>query len=77
MKRAPMVEKMKVRLKNNPNVNLVDFNIPRDNGLTTPKLRDILEEDVEDKYYLDNQVVERIAKEADFQEKLVSFKQEK
>jgi len=76
-KRAPMVDKMKARLANNPNVDLTDHNIPRSNGLPTPKLKDILETEVDEKYYLKNDTIERIIKESNFEEKLVSFKQEK
>jgi hypothetical protein len=52
VKRPPMVERLKARLKTNPNINLSDFNIPLSNGLPTPKLKDVLEENVDKKYYL-------------------------
>lgn len=74
IKRPPMVEKMKAKLKNNPNVNLVDFNIPLTNGMKTPKLKDILETSVDEKYYLRSDVVEKIVKESKFQERLVSIR---
>lgn len=77
MKRTPAVIKMKERLRSNPEVNLVDMQIPRSNGLPTPKLKDILEHDVDEKYYLRNETVEKILKESEFQERLVSFKKEK
>lgn len=55
-------------------INLGQFNIPLTNGLPTPKLKDILEGEVDEKYYLRNEVVEKIVKEANFQERLVSMK---
>lgn len=73
-KRAPMVERMRQRLDDNKNVNLKDFNIPTDNGLETPRLKDILETKVDEKYYLKNDVVEKIVSESKFQERLVSLK---
>ncbi len=57
-----------------PEIQLGQFNIPLTNELPTPKLKDILEEEVDEKYYLRNEVVERIVKEANFQERLVSMK---
>jgi hypothetical protein len=77
MKRAPMVERMRARLKANPNINLIDMNIPRTNGEPTPRLKDILETEVEERYYLRNDVVEKIVQESKFQERLVSMKMEK
>lgn len=76
-KRPPMVERMKARLRANPNVNLVEMNIPLTNGEATPKLKDILEPEVDEKYYLRSEVVEKIVKESGFQERLVSLKVEK
>ena len=77
MKRAPMVERMRARLKANPNINLTDMNIPRTNGELTPRLKDILESEVDEKYYLRNDVVEKIVQESKFKERLVSMKMEK
>ena len=77
MKRAPMVERMRARLKANPNINLTEMNIPRTNGEPTPRLKDILESEVDEKYYLRNDVVEKIVQESKFQERLVSMKMEK
>lgn len=77
MKRVPMVERMRARLKANPNINLTDMNIPRTNGEPTPRLKDILETEVDEKYYLKNEVVEKIIQESKFQERLVSMKMEK
>lgn len=77
MKRAPMVEKMRARLKANPNINIVDMDIPRTNGQETPRLKDILQSDVDEKYYLKNETVEKIVKESKFQERLVSMKVDK
>lgn len=74
MKQPPMVIKMKNRLKSNNQVTLVDMNIPLTNGKPTPRLKDILESEVEEKYYLRNEIIEKIVKDADFQEKMVSFK---
>jgi hypothetical protein len=45
--------------------------------MPTPKLKDILEDEVDGKYYLRNDVVEKIVKEANFQERLVSMKRPK
>jgi hypothetical protein len=77
MKRLPMVTKLKNKLKSNPKVNLVEMNLPMTNGLPTPKLKDVLESEVDEKYYLRNDVVERIIKESNFEERLVSLKTEK
>ena len=77
MKRAPMVEKMRARLKANPKINLIDMDIPRTNGQPTPRLKDVLEESVDEKFYLKNEVVEKIVKESKFQERLVSMKVDK
>ena len=74
MKRAPMVAKMRERLKANSQVNLVDMDIPRTNGIETPKLKDIVEHEVEDKYYLKNEIVEKIVKDSEFKQSIVSFK---
>lgn len=74
IKPLPMVERMKKRLRDNPKVNLVDMNLPLTNGKETPKLKDILEENVDEKYYLRNEVVEKIVKESKFQERLVTMK---
>lgn len=38
-----MVERMKARLRANPNVSLVDMDIPLTNGQITPKLKDVFE----------------------------------
>lgn len=72
-KRPPMVLKLKARLKANPNINLSDFSIPLSSGVETPKLKDILESDVHSKYYLRNEIVEKIIAETDFKERLVSI----
>jgi hypothetical protein len=77
VKRIPMVTKLKAKLANNPKVNLVNMNIPLSNGYETPKLRDILEESVDAKYYLRHEIVEKILSETDFTERLVSIKLEK
>lgn len=77
-KRPPMCQKLKDRLKANPKVNLVDMNIPLDNGTEfTPKLKDILEEEVDSRYYLRNEIVEKTIAETDFTERLVSIKIDK
>lgn len=76
-KRLPIVERLKTKLKSNPNVNLVDFEIPLGNGSEVPRLKDILETDVDERYYLRHDIVEKIIQETDFQERLVSIKLEK
>lgn len=76
-KRLPLVERLKTKLKSNPNVNLVDFEIPLGNGSEVPRLKDILETDVDERYYLRHDIVEKIIQETDFQERLVSIKLEK
>lgn len=73
-KQPPLVTRLKARLAANPNINLVDFNIPLSNGSETPKLKDILEDNVDSRYYLRNEIVERIISETDFKERLVSIK---
>lgn len=78
MKQAKCITKIKALIKqNHPEINLVDMQIPLTNGLPTPKLRDILESNVDEKYYLRNEVVEKIVNESNFQERLVSLKLEK
>lgn len=69
-----MVEKLKARLAANPKVNLVNMNIPLKDGSETPKLKSVLESNVDDKYYLRNEIVEKIIQETDFKERLVSIK---
>lgn len=76
-KRPPMVAKIKARLAANPKVNLVDMDLPLSSGDETPRLKDILEENVDSKYYLRQEVVEKIIAETDFTERLVSIKLEK
>ena len=76
-KRPPLVQKLKARLTANPKVNLVDMNLPLSNGVPTPKLKDVLEENVDEKYYLRNEIVEKIIEETDFTERLVSIKIDK
>lgn len=76
-KRPPMVAKLKARLSLNPNINLIDMNIPRSSSQPTPKLKDILESEVDSKYYLSNQIVEKIISETDFKQRLVSITLEK
>lgn len=68
-----MVLKLKAKLADNPKVNLVDLSIPLGSGVETPKLKDILETDVDEKYYLRNQIVEKIISETDFKERLISI----
>lgn len=78
VKQAKCITRIKDLIKlEHPEINLVDFQIPLTNGLPTPKLKDILESNVDEKYYLRNDVVEKIVKEANFQERLVSFKRPK
>lgn len=76
-KRPPLVTKLKARLSANPKVNLVDMDIPITNGEPTPRLKDVLEEDVDAKYYLKQPIVEKIVKETSFKERLVSIKIDK
>lgn len=71
------VSRLKNKLKANPNINLTEMNIPRTNGEPTPRLKDILETEVEERYYLRNDIVEKIVQESKFQERLVSMKMEK
>jgi len=73
IKRPPMVSRLKARLAANPKINLVDMNIPLTDGSETPKLKDILEENADEKYYLKNEIVSKIINEVDFKERLVSI----
>jgi hypothetical protein len=57
-----------------PEINLVNLNAPLTNGKPTPKLKDILETDVDEKYYLKSEIIQKIIKESNFQERLVSLK---
>lgn len=72
VKRPSMVARLKAKLAANPSINLVDMRLPLTNGTPTPKLKDVLEGEVDDKYYLRNEIVEKIIKETDFTERLVS-----
>lgn len=72
-KQVPMVQKLKARLAANSKINLVNMNIPLGDGSETPRLKDILEENVDAKYYLRNEIVEKIINETDFKERLVSI----
>ena len=74
IKRPPMVQKLKAKLSSNEKISLVDFKIPLGNETETPLLKSVLEESVDDKYYLRHEIVEKILKETDFQERLVSIK---
>lgn len=76
-KRPPMVTKLKVKFAANPKISLVDMQIPLSNGTPTPKLKDILEDNVDEKYYLKHEIVERIISETSFKERLVSIKIDK
>lgn len=76
-KRPPLVAKLKARLAANPKVNLINLSIPLGSGQETPRLKDILESDVDEKYYLRNEIVEKIVAETDFKERLVSITLEK
>ena len=76
-KRPPLVTRLKARLAANPKINLQDFNIPLTDGSETPKLKSVLEENVDEKYYLNHNVVQKIIEEADFKERLVSIKLDK
>lgn len=77
IKPIPMVVKLKAKLLSNPKVNLVDFSIPLTNGEETPKLKSVLESNVDEKYYLKQPIVEKIIAETDFKERLVSIKIDK
>lgn len=76
-KRPPLVTRLKARLSANPKVNLTNLSIPLSSGQETPRLKDILETDVDEKYYLRNEIVEKIIAETDFTERLVSITLEK
>lgn len=77
MNRPKSITKLKEQLKLNQNIRLTDFNLPLTNNLPTPKLRDILEENVDEKYYLRNETVEKIVRESGFEERMVSFRKDK
>ena len=62
MKRLPIVTKHKAKAKANPNINLMDLNLPLTNGLPTPDIIDILEKVVDEKYYLKQETVDKILK---------------
>lgn len=73
-KQPPLVRRMKERLRANPKVNLINMNLPLGNGDEIPRLKDVLETEVDDKYYLRHEIVEKICRESNFQERLVSIK---
>lgn len=76
-KQPPMVSKLKARLAANPKINLTNLSIPLGNGSETPRLKDVLESNVDEKYYLRNEIVEKIINETDFKQRLVSITLEK
>lgn len=76
-KRPPMVQRLKARLAANPKINLIDMSIPLGDGSETPRLKDILEENVDERYYLRHEIVQKIISETDFKERLVSITLEK
>lgn len=76
-KQVPMVSRLKAKLTANPKINLVNMNIPIGDGSETPRLKDILEDNVDEKYYLKHSVVQKIVEETNFQERLVSITLEK
>lgn len=50
----PIVKRLKDKIKKeHPEINLVDFQIPLTNGLECGTLKDILEDKVDEKYYVD------------------------
>lgn len=54
MKSKNIVTKLKAKiLKEYPHINLVNFNIPLTNNEDCGILKDILEENVDEKYYVD------------------------
>lgn len=76
-KRPPLVTRLKARLSANPKVSLTNLSIPLSSGQETPRLKDILETDVDENYYVSNSVVEAIIRETDFKERLVSITMKK
>lgn len=73
MKTVPAVVRFKKRLSNNPNVNLVDMSIPLKSQESIPSLKDVLEMEVASKYYLTNEIIEKLVRESEGKE-LVSIK---
>ena len=54
MKSKPIVQKLKDKIKKEfPEIKLVNFSIPLTNGEDCGKLKDILEDKVDEKYYVD------------------------
>lgn len=54
MKSKPIVSRLKQKiLKEFPEIKLKDFKIPLTNGQDCGTLKDILEEEVDEKYYVD------------------------
>jgi DNA-cytosine methyltransferase len=61
---------------NSPNINYRQVGIPSGNGMPPAIISDILEDDVAEKYYIKHEIVERILKEHNFQDRL-AFKTDK
>lgn len=72
--RPPMIAKLKKKLSSMHDINMVDMGIPLSNGRPEQKLRDILEVDVDDSYYLGKEIVEIIVNQSEFQERMISIK---
>ena len=54
MKSKPIVQKLKAKIqKEFPQIKLTNFSIPLTNGEDCGKLKDILEDKVDEKYYVD------------------------
>lgn len=75
--KVAMAQRLAELCKQNPNINYKQIGIPNNNGMPTPNIADILEDNVDEKYFLRHEAVEKIANEANHDEKMFSFKSPK
>lgn len=76
LKSQKIIAVFKKRFAHNAKIKLVDMNIPISNEAPQEFLRDILEESVEEKYYLNKKIEKKITTNPDFKKGLRLIKNE-